>query len=310
MLDCSGGRFRAGRLRAVFSVAIVFTVWPSITGRASTGQAPKTVTPPTRALTLPTYPESADGLKQLIAAVFATLQAGDTEKANLYFKSMAIPNDEDWFATVFGADQGAQLDTKYKELLPELAAEVEQNLGAALSEARTDVTVGVFQKPLDDNVRGLERAVVEAMVNPVRLYTASSNNSSRARSVTLGQFFYVRGGFRYADNRVLTALSTAPPPRMNVASMAQQAKLIHKIDPIYPDEAKATKLAGVVTLRAIVGEDGAVKEIKVIRGDPVLSRAALDAARLWLYEPTLVNGRAVEVETTINVVFRPPTDGQ
>lgn len=56
-------------------------------------------------------------------------------------------------------------------------------------------------------------------------------------------------------------------------------------------------------LHAIVATDGHIQPLDVISGHPLLQQAALDAVRQWRYEPTLLNNEAVEVDTTIDVLF-------
>ncbi len=56
-------------------------------------------------------------------------------------------------------------------------------------------------------------------------------------------------------------------------------------------------------LHAIIGTDGRILELHAVTGNPWLVRAALDAVQQWRYQPTLLNGEPVEVETTITVSF-------
>jgi protein TonB len=81
------------------------------------------------------------------------------------------------------------------------------------------------------------------------------------------------------------------------------ARLVHKVSPEYPKKARKKHVEGVVRLHAIIGKDGAVRELAVISGDPLLTDAALKAVRQWRYMPTLLNGEPVEVDTTIDVNF-------
>jgi periplasmic protein TonB len=81
------------------------------------------------------------------------------------------------------------------------------------------------------------------------------------------------------------------------------AALIHKVQPQYPDSARALHLAGAVYLRAIISTDGTVRQLEVISGNPILANAALQAVRQWRYQPTRLNGEPVEVETFITVNF-------
>ena len=83
----------------------------------------------------------------------------------------------------------------------------------------------------------------------------------------------------------------------------QAANLINQVRPIYPPLAKQARISGVVELSAIIGKDGRVQDLKVVRGHPLLVQAALDAVKNWVYRPTLLNGEPVEVSTTIDVNF-------
>lgn len=83
----------------------------------------------------------------------------------------------------------------------------------------------------------------------------------------------------------------------------EQALLVHRIVPDYPPLARQVGLQGTVRLHAIIGTDGVVREVEVESGHPLLVKAALDAVSQWRYKPTLLNGQAVEVETTITVIF-------
>jgi protein TonB len=67
--------------------------------------------------------------------------------------------------------------------------------------------------------------------------------------------------------------------------------------------ARQTRISGTVRLHAIIGKDGTVRELTLESGHPLLVQAALDAVRQWRYQPTLLNGEPVEVDTTIDVIF-------
>jgi periplasmic protein TonB len=91
------------------------------------------------------------------------------------------------------------------------------------------------------------------------------------------------------------------PVRLSEGVMA--AALIHKVLPKYPELARTFHLEGTVYLRAIIATDGTVRQLEVISGNPMLANPALQAVRQWRYQPTRLNGEAVEVETLITVHF-------
>src|SRR5262249_40573325 len=91
-----------------------------------------------------------------------------------------------------------------------------------------------------------------------------------------------------------------PPKRI---SRVQMATPIHRVDPIYPHLAKTTGISGTVELVGVLGTDGRIRELRVLRGHPLLINAALDAVKQWVYAPTLLNGEPVEVQAPITVNF-------
>jgi protein TonB len=90
------------------------------------------------------------------------------------------------------------------------------------------------------------------------------------------------------------------PPRITQLRMATP---IRKVEPVYPPLAKQARVSGVVELLGVLGTDGRIHELKVLRGHPLLINAALEAVRQWIFEPTLLNGQAVEVAAPITVNF-------
>lgn len=101
--------------------------------------------------------------------------------------------------------------------------------------------------------------------------------------------------------------SAGNPPRsaakIRVGGNVQQAKLLVKVAPVYPPEAKAQGIQGVVKLQATLDKEGKVANLQVLEGDPMLAAAAIEAVRLWQYKTTLLNGDPVEVVTEVDVNF-------
>jgi protein TonB len=79
--------------------------------------------------------------------------------------------------------------------------------------------------------------------------------------------------------------------------------LLKRVNPEYPKKARKQHIEGTVRLHAIIAKDGSMNNLEVLSGDPLLVDAALKAVRQWRYQPTLLNGSPVEVDTTIDVTF-------
>lgn len=109
---------------------------------------------------------------------------------------------------------------------------------------------------------------------------------------------------------VIGGAGSAPPPppraalkRVTVGGNVQAARLVNRVQPVYPPLARQTRISGTVKLHAIIGKDGSVQQLQVVSGHPLLVQSALDAVRQWRYQPTLLNGDPVEVDTEIDVIF-------
>jgi periplasmic protein TonB len=97
-----------------------------------------------------------------------------------------------------------------------------------------------------------------------------------------------------------------PPPRkplIHVGGKVQESKLIHRIDPKYPELAIRTRQSGTVVLQVNVDEEGNVYEVRVLSGNPLLNEAAASAVMQWKYSPTLLNGEPMAVTAIVTVIF-------
>jgi protein TonB len=98
-----------------------------------------------------------------------------------------------------------------------------------------------------------------------------------------------------------------PPPRQQapqrVGGLIQPPTRIRDVRPVYPEIARSARVSGVVILEAVIAEDGAVREVRVLRSIPLLDKAAEDAVRQWRFTPTLLNSQAIPIVMTVTVTF-------
>ena len=84
----------------------------------------------------------------------------------------------------------------------------------------------------------------------------------------------------------------------------QAAKCVNCAKPSYPPIAKQARIQGAVVLSAVIAKDGTVEKLTVISSaNPLLTPAAMDAVKKWVYIPTILNNEPVEVATEITVNF-------
>ena len=101
----------------------------------------------------------------------------------------------------------------------------------------------------------------------------------------------------------------APPPPpvrrdpVPVGGVIRPPTRVVYVQPVYPQMALAARIEGTVILQAVIDEKGSVRELRVLRGHPLLDDAAIQAVTRWQFTPTLLNGTTVPVVMTVTVAF-------
>ena len=113
---------------------------------------------------------------------------------------------------------------------------------------------------------------------------------------------------------LLTLAGCASPPSRGIAKDSERRQirivetlncnqLLHYVRPVYPKEAKRRRIEGTVTLRAIITKTGEIRDVEVLKGDPLLIPSALSAVKQWRYAPCIINSDAVEIRTSFDIDF-------
>jgi protein TonB len=107
--------------------------------------------------------------------------------------------------------------------------------------------------------------------------------------------------------------SRTPDGALRVGGAIPPPRKVRDVRPVYPADAMAAGVQGVVILELRIESDGTVGDVRVLRSIPLLDQAAIDAARQWVFTPTLLNGVPTPaiITTTVNFlqqmagVYRP-----
>jgi len=97
---------------------------------------------------------------------------------------------------------------------------------------------------------------------------------------------------------------TTQRPQAQIPAEVMEKLVVHRVEPVYPPEARKDRLEGTIALDIVVGRDGSVLSMQPLNGPDVLARAAMDALRWWKFEPYRINGEPSVVETTVAVEFK------
>ena len=107
------------------------------------------------------------------------------------------------------------------------------------------------------------------------------------------------------DAPPVTAPVIAAPvaPRRVGGAIAAPEKLIN-VPPIYPELARQTRVEDVIVLETVIDESGNVTSVRVLKGHPLLTQAAVDAVQRWKFTPARLNDEAIPVVMTVTVQFK------
>jgi protein TonB len=107
-----------------------------------------------------------------------------------------------------------------------------------------------------------------------------------------------------------TASSEAPHSAESnaiiLSSQGAEKRLLHKVPPKYPVEARARGAQGTIVLKTVVDKDGKVANLRLVEGNAALSAAAIEAVKQWRYRPYVRDGKAQPFQTVVIVDFQRP----
>src|SRR5712664_1751616 len=253
------------------------------------------------------YPDTQDGLEHFAKDLLKAHKPGNQpDEVQKLVQSLALPNPRAWFSKVFGEHAYEPLAQAYSRNQASLLQEVDAAVVTAARDGYSEIRAKKYEKSCDDSAGELTFPLLMARITPVPLYELRMINTSSFRRISI--FAHVDGTFRYVGplnipNEFAPAKDAKPPARIEVKGDVQASKTLKKVSPSYPDAARREGLEGTVRLHAIIGKDGGVQQVRVIRGYCSLSEVSLPAVKQWRYTPTLLNGEPVEVDTTIDVIF-------
>ena len=86
-----------------------------------------------------------------------------------------------------------------------------------------------------------------------------------------------------------------------------EGSLLQRVEPEYPEEARQQRIQGAVVLDVRIGRDGAIEDVKLVSGQPLLANAAIAAVKQWRFKPRTQKGQPVEMQTRVTLNFRMPS---
>ncbi len=148
------------------------------------------------------------------------------------------------------------------------------------------------------------------------LAAASEDPQQIGNYLDLARLYFDQGRLEEAQqmiNRVTAIIRQRQAERQPVSSDTMAAvrvggnirepRKIKNVNPVYPPDALAANVQGVVIMDIVVSPQGDVVGARILRSVAMLDQAAANAVMQWKFEPTLLNGEAVPVQMTVTVNF-------
>jgi TonB family protein len=279
-----------------------------------------------------THANTTEGLKELFLEMRAAAQDGNQNELAALVKQTEIPNCDAWLHKMYDSDKA----DSWMELCDSTALDAKEASMRELFKRLANADGRFLARNVNDNPqpgRGLEWGWLQAIKQPLDIYWAGwlpASKSNESEAEPIGYFMFIEGNFRWESIIQFTSVQsqdrgspagpsdaappslpvTNPPPpsrpnptRVRIGGNVQARQLTHSVPPTYPPGALSQHITGTVLLHVILATDGSVLNIDVVSGPDELRQAAIDAVKRWRYRPTLLNGKPIEVDTTIQVIF-------
>lgn len=187
------------------------------------------------------------------------------------------------------------------------------------SDSRQDVSAREVQRPVPtlSSVSAVsrdpiaeEKAPVPAKGEPVRDFTMASPHAASGTDAAISSEAPVAPAIGDALPAGDAFHGTLPSPAapvektIPVGGDVQPARLIRAVLPVYPQLAKSNRVAGDVTMDALIDASGNVTDVSVISGPVFFREAAKAALKQWKYEPARLDGQPTAMHLTVTVKFK------
>jgi periplasmic protein TonB len=101
-----------------------------------------------------------------------------------------------------------------------------------------------------------------------------------------------------------TAFMTGQDSLKRLSKSQAVNAVVSKVPPDYPAVAKQLKMQGTVELEAVISTEGTVAEVHIVSGNPVLTKAAVEAVKKWKFTPVMEDGKPARAVAPISLEFK------
>jgi TonB-like protein len=253
-----------------------------------------------------TYPNTKEGLQQLLQDMRAAAKGGNQAKLAAFLKDMEIPDCDAWLHKMYESDKAdSWMSLCDAKTLASNKKSMQQRFAQFGAEDGQILVRKVNDEPQPG--KGMEWGWLQAIKAPLDIYFADWKRGTEpkdAKGEPIGYFMFIDGGFRWESSIQFIK------PRITSAKFVP-TKLIKKVNPIYPPAAASQHPSGIVRVYYVIGADGAVYNVHAISGEGLsedlsLRKAAEEAVIQWRYQPATMDGKPILTNAvTVDIAFSP-----
>jgi hypothetical protein len=251
----------------------------------------------------PAVPNSPAGLQSQLEEIVKIKNKKELKRREQLISDLRIPDPDAWFASAFGNDGAGKLAAAYKNSWEDFKDRFTNMMTDFAQQGRTHISVKMNSLPAKPAVDGQNESAATDAKNTAVFYSAEAAKGPEQGWPLPGVYTYAQGAFRLVNWRTLYGLPYVKPTRIRIGGNVAAAKLVTKVDSIYPAATGKKWVSRTVVLHVVLNREGRVVQVDVVSGPPELVHASVNSVRQWRYQPTLLNGDPVEVDTTIAVQF-------
>jgi hypothetical protein len=146
----------------------------------------------------PTYPDGADGLKQLWTDILAKANAGDADGLRGVLEKMVLTDAD--FAALFGEEKGKELAPRYAQDVAKLWPGEAANLVARVKDRKYD-EVEVTEDTASKDPSGRDRKVLMALKEGTKMYSVRIKRKGDKTGTRYDYLFFVNGGWKAGSKK-------------------------------------------------------------------------------------------------------------
>jgi TonB family protein len=262
------------------------------------------------------YPNTSEGLKQLIASILQSAREGNSARETALIHSLVLPADSTWFTEEYGPGFGASLESAYRRVAPDLERQIKSVYEGNVERGWMTPTVLRYTDP--ESVNSPVDHFLNCMDQIVPLYQTAFHGNSPSLQFSLkpgergnygagdldGYFVYDRNAFRFIPMGIFMKLPHERPVRIKLNLDVMASKIILSLPVEIPPDAIKKHIPGRVLVQVVLDAGGNIKDLKPLEGNPILSAAVVDSVKQWRFAPTKLDGDPVEVEFEIPYEFQ------